>query len=73
MQEKGRLGAALFSFQDRLMIAERPTLSQTIVRGLLCKCPRCGEGALYSGFLSLRPACAASPQRGHLHSRPRTM
>lgn len=33
------------------------TLSQTVMRGLACKCPRCGEGKLYSGFLSLRPNC----------------
>lgn len=33
------------------------TLSQTAMRGLICKCPRCGEGRLYSGFLTLRPDC----------------
>jgi uncharacterized protein (DUF983 family) len=41
------------------MAAPRPTLSQTITRGLLCKCPRCGEGALFAGFISLRPACVS--------------
>ena len=35
------------------------TLSQTVMRGLGCKCPRCGEGKLYAGFLSLRPNCEA--------------
>ncbi|HEV7803888.1 MAG TPA: DUF983 domain-containing protein [Burkholderiales bacterium] len=25
--------------------------------GLTCKCPRCGLGKLFDGFLSLRPAC----------------
>jgi uncharacterized protein (DUF983 family) len=35
----------------------KPTLPQTIMRGLGCKCPRCGEGRLYAGFLTLRPAC----------------
>jgi uncharacterized protein (DUF983 family) len=29
-----------------------------IVAGLTCKCPRCGKGALYQGFLTLRPNCA---------------
>lgn len=33
------------------------TLSQSVLRGLACKCPRCGEGRLYAGFLKLRPAC----------------
>ena len=32
-------------------------LSQAIKRGLACKCPRCGEGKLYDGFITLRPAC----------------
>ncbi len=34
-------------------------LPQTVMRGLRCKCPRCGQGGLFGGFLSLRPACAA--------------
>ncbi len=25
--------------------------------GLLCRCPRCGEGRLYSGFLKLAKSC----------------
>jgi uncharacterized protein (DUF983 family) len=33
-------------------------LSQTIRRGLACRCPRCGKGSLFSGFLSLRPSCS---------------
>ncbi len=36
-----------------------PTLGQSALRGLACKCPRCGEGKLYQGFLTLRPACEA--------------
>src|SRR4051812_31478441 len=28
-----------------------------MVRGLACRCPRCGEGRLYAGFLTLRPTC----------------
>jgi uncharacterized protein (DUF983 family) len=35
------------------------TLAQTVMRGFACKCPRCGEGRLYSGFLTLRPGCEA--------------
>lgn len=29
----------------------------TIMAGLRCRCPRCGEGRLYSGFLKIAPAC----------------
>lgn len=25
--------------------------------GLACRCPRCGRGRLFSGFLNLRPRC----------------
>lgn len=36
---------------------EQPALTQTILRGLACKCPRCGRGKLFAGFLTLRPQC----------------
>src|SRR5712675_2380341 len=36
-----------------------PSLAETALRGLACKCPRCGRGRLYAGFLTLRPACEA--------------
>lgn len=28
-----------------------------IAKGLRCRCPRCGEGKLFQGFLTLRPRC----------------
>jgi uncharacterized protein (DUF983 family) len=34
-----------------------PTVTQSALRGIACKCPRCGKGSIYSGFLTLRPAC----------------
>jgi uncharacterized protein (DUF983 family) len=36
-----------------------PTVTQSAMRGLACKCPRCGKGKLYQGFLNLRPRCEA--------------
>ena len=33
------------------------TWTQTAARGMACKCPHCGKGKLYAGFLTLRPAC----------------
>ena len=36
-----------------------PTLIESAIRGIACKCPRCGKGKLYSGFLTLRPQCEA--------------
>ena len=35
------------------------TLTETILRGLACKCPRCGRGKLYAGFLTLAAKCDA--------------
>ena len=36
-----------------------PTVTQSAIRGLACRCPRCGKGKLYAGFLDLRPNCEA--------------
>ena len=32
-------------------------LSTSILRGLRCRCPRCGKGKLFAGFLNLAPRC----------------
>ena len=37
----------------------QPDLPTTVLRGLACKCPRCGNGKLFTGFLTLRPRCEA--------------
>ena len=39
------------------MTDNAPTNNLPIGRGLRGRCPRCGEGRLFHGFLSLRPAC----------------
>ncbi|MDJ0929881.1 DUF983 domain-containing protein [Breoghania sp.] len=33
-------------------------LSQAMKRGAFCRCPRCGEGSLFDGYLKVRPTCA---------------
>jgi len=33
------------------------TTLQSALRGLACKCPRCGKGKLFNGFLTLAPRC----------------
>ena len=30
-----------------------------VATGLRCRCPRCGEGRLFAGFLKLAPRCSA--------------
>lgn len=37
--------------------APASTVYDSAMRGLACRCPRCGKGKLYAGFLTLRPAC----------------
>jgi uncharacterized protein (DUF983 family) len=41
------------------MSGETPTVTQSALRGLACRCPRCGRGKLYSGYLNLRANCEA--------------
>ena len=36
-----------------------PTVTESAMRGIACRCPRCGGGKLYAGFLSLAPRCDA--------------
>jgi uncharacterized protein (DUF983 family) len=33
------------------------SVSASVMRGLRGRCPHCGEGRLFAGFLSLRPKC----------------
>ena len=33
------------------------TLAGAMRAGFACKCPRCGKGKLFDGFLTLRPRC----------------
>ena len=39
------------------MTDKAPTNNLPIGRGLRGRCPRCGEGRLFHGFLALRPTC----------------
>jgi uncharacterized protein (DUF983 family) len=34
-----------------------PTVTESALRGIACRCPRCGKGKLYAGFLTLAPRC----------------
>ena len=39
------------------MTAPRLTPRSAALRGVLGRCPRCGKGRLFKGFLDLPPAC----------------
>ena len=45
-----------FAEPHREQIDDRP-LSPAVLRGLRCKCPACGEGAMMQGFLTVAPNC----------------
>jgi len=38
-------------------VADQQTEPSPIVAGLKCRCPRCGEGILFSGYLKLSKRC----------------
>ena len=39
-------------------MSEPNTAPSPFLSGLTCRCPRCGRGKLFAGFLSLAPRCA---------------
>ena len=40
-------------------IQEKRSVVQAMGRGLFCKCPNCGEGALFRKYLKVVPECSA--------------
>ena len=48
-------------------MSERP-LGEAIRNGLRCRCPACGEGRLFQGYLKVAPACPACGEALH-HQR----
>ncbi len=38
-------------------MADQPSQREAIRRGLAGRCPRCGEGKLFDGFLQVAPRC----------------
>src|SRR3954469_4345490 len=36
---------------------DRSWLRVSVLRGLASRCPRCGKGGLFGGFLTLKPRC----------------
>lgn len=43
--------------------AARRPLGQSLSRGFLCRCPQCGEGKLFKGYLRSVDACAVCGER----------
>jgi uncharacterized protein (DUF983 family) len=40
-----------------LTVAQDQTTSSPVVTGLKGRCPRCGKGHMFQGFLAVRPRC----------------
>lgn len=38
-------------------IDDRP-MKPALLRGLMCRCPNCGHGKLFTGYLTVRDSCA---------------
>ncbi|MBW7837110.1 MAG: DUF983 domain-containing protein [Sphingomonadales bacterium] len=43
----------------RLSFTQRPIWWRALGRGLRRRCPHCGQGNAFAGYLKLRPACAS--------------
>jgi len=58
------------SVQDGPDKLEKPSrnVARSIFRGMAGKCPNCGQGSLFDGFLSVRPACGTCGEELH-HQR----
>jgi uncharacterized protein (DUF983 family) len=54
------MGRGEFSAPFVLEFARMPeTQVSPFIAGIRCRCPRCGEGRLFSGFLRIAPRCTA--------------
>ncbi|MER0238115.1 DUF983 domain-containing protein [Fulvimarina sp. MAC8] len=47
--------------------ASERNLGEALLRGFKCRCPNCGEGKLFSGFVKSVEACEACGQEIHHH------
>ena len=54
---KGGGSAALLFWREDETMSENAGPERAIVRGLRGRCPRCGDGKLFKGFLGLRDRC----------------
>ncbi len=53
---QGQRNAAPFALEEAMSETIHPPVSP-FLSGLACRCPRCGKGRLFAGFLTLRPSC----------------
>lgn len=44
---------------QKVVVARNKPMLQGVLRGLVRRCPNCGEGHLFAGYLKVAPTCAA--------------
>ncbi|NBN63760.1 DUF983 domain-containing protein [Microvirga tunisiensis] len=42
-------------------------VAEAMLRGMMCRCPSCGQGKLFSGFLTVAPVCQSCGTELHHH------
>ncbi len=48
-------------------VLPRRAVVPAMLRGLMARCPACGEGRLFSGYLKVAPECGSCGQELHHH------
>jgi len=53
--------------EQKSVIAQKRPVWPALLQGMRRKCPRCGEGKMFSGYLSVNNECATCGQEFHHH------
>ena len=53
--------------EQKLPQAEKRPVGPAMLLGIRRKCPRCGEGKMFNGYLSVNDECAVCGQEFHHH------
>ncbi|MFN3627899.1 MAG: DUF983 domain-containing protein [Parvibaculum sp.] len=56
-------GAAIDTPRDK----PQRNVAEAMLRGMVCRCPACGKGKLFNGFLTVSPTCSACGTELHHH------
>lgn len=44
-------------FKNSPIVETERSMSKAALRGLACKCPSCGKGQIFDGFIKVKPNC----------------
>ncbi|EAU40505.1 hypothetical protein FP2506_04731 [Fulvimarina pelagi HTCC2506] len=67
MSEAARFSASSSAIASANDLSSERNLGQALLRGLRCRCPNCGEGKLFGGFVKSVNACEACGQEIYHH------